>query len=114
MDGEEAEKRVELKQQFSAFLDQDSGLGEYADKIKALLTKDNVQKNKLRLEVDVHDLRHFDAGLFTSLLTDPTECIQPFEDALEGLVNMLNDDPKNPKVMIRCRKRSGGFCAALF
>lgn len=99
---EQAEQRLELKRQFSDFLDQDHGLGEYPDKIKALLTKENVTRNRLRLEVDVHDLRHFDAGLFSTLLTDPAECIQPFEEALDELVRSAY--PKVLQVRIQhCR-----------
>ena len=94
---EQSEHRLELKRQFSDFLDQDHGLGEYPDKIKALLTKENVQRNKLRLEVDVHDLRQFDPSLFSSLLTEPTECITPFEEALDELVR--NGYPKTLQVM---------------
>lgn len=94
---EQSERRLELKRQFSDFLDQDHGLGEYPDKIKALLTRENVQRNRLRLEVDVHDLRQFDPSLFSSLLTEPTECIQPFEEALDELVRNAY-----PKVLQVC------------
>lgn len=83
---EQSEHRLELKRQFSDFLDQDHGLGDYPDKIKALLTKENVQRNRLRLEVDVHDLRQFNADLSNNLLREPTECVQPFEEALDELV----------------------------
>lgn len=98
MDGEESERRLELKKEFGDFLDDGQRSGEYSDKLKALLTKENIQRNRLRLEVDVHDLRRFGDKLFTTLLTEPTECIQPFEDALDDLVKMINDDPKGTKV----------------
>ena len=81
---EQAERRLELKRQFSDFLDQ--GSGDYPDKIKALLNKQNLQLNKLRLDVDVHDVQRFDAALHSSLLQSPAECIQPFEEALDELV----------------------------
>lgn len=95
---EQSEHRLEIKRQFSDFLDQDHGLGEYPDKIKALLTKENVLRNRLRLDVDVHDLRQFDASLFQTLLTQPTECILPFEEALDELIR--NAYPKVLQVLL--------------
>lgn len=116
---EQAERRTELKRGFSDFLDQDHGLGEYPDKIKALLTKEAVAKNRLRLEVDIHDLQKFNNGLYRSLLTDPGECIQPFEDALDELVK--NAYPKLLQVRLcleeclyRLQTTARPFCAAKF
>ena len=107
MDGEESERRLELKREFGQFLDDGQRSGEYSDKLKALLTRENVLKNRLRLEVDVHDLRRFDDKLFTTLLSEPTECIQPFEDALEELVKLLNsDDPKGVQVRITTHEQT--------
>ena len=83
---EQAERRLELRRRFSDFLDPDYGQGEYLDRIKALLTKENVARNRLRLEIDIHDLQKGShPELYTSLLSDPGECIQPFEDAVDEL-----------------------------
>lgn len=87
---EQSERRLELKRQFGDFLDQDHGLGTYPDKIKALLTRENISKNRLRLEVDVHDLRQYSDRLYGDLLADPAECIPQFEDALGDLVRNAN------------------------
>ena len=90
---EQSERKIEFKRQFSDFLDQDHGQGEYLDKIKTILTKENISKNKLRLEVDIYDLQQFNSALHQSLLADPSECIQPFEDALNDIIR--NAYPKS-------------------
>lgn len=41
---------------------------------------------RLRLYVDVHDLREHNRDLLQRLLRDPTECIGPFEEALDEFV----------------------------
>ena len=83
---EQSEHRLELRRNFQDFLDADYGQGEYLDRIKTLLTKENVSKNRLRLEVDIHDLKKSNhPELYTALLRDPGECIQPFEDAVDEL-----------------------------
>ena len=87
---EQAEQRLTLKRNFGDFLDNDHGFGEYADKVRGLLTKENIEKGKLRLEVDLQDLQNFNAGLHRSLLSNPGDCIGPFEEALEELVRNNN------------------------
>ena len=87
---EQAEQRLTLKRNFGDFLDNDHGFGEYADKVRGLLTKENIEKGKLRLEVDLQDLQNFNAGLHRSLLSSPGDCIGPFEEALEELVRNNN------------------------
>ena len=51
-----------------------------------------LEKDKLRLEVDVKDLADYDSSLHRQVLTEPSECMQPFEDALDELVR--NAHPK--------------------
>ncbi|CAL5229434.1 g12756 [Coccomyxa viridis] len=87
---EQAEQRLTLKRNFGDFLDNDHGFGEYADKVRGLLTKDNIDKGRLRLEVDLQDLQNFNAGLHRQLLSNPGDCIGPFEEALEELVRNNN------------------------
>ena len=87
---EQAEQRLTLKRNFGDFLDNDHGFGEYADKVRGLLTKENIEKGKLRLEVDLQDLQNFNAGLHRSLMSNPGDCIGPFEEALEELVRNNN------------------------
>ena len=87
---EQAEQRLTLKRNFGDFLDNDHGYGEYADKVRALLSKENVDNNRLRLEVDMQDLQSYNASMHSQLLNNPGDCIGPFEEALEELVRNNN------------------------
>ena len=87
---EQAEQRLTLKRNFGDFLDNDHGYGEYADKVSSLLSKDNIEHNRLRLEVDLQDLQNYNANMHRQLLDSPGDCIAPFEEALEELVRNNN------------------------
>lgn len=87
---EQAEQRLTLKRDFGDFLDNDHGYGEYAEKVRGLLTKDNIDNNRLRLEVDLQDLQDFKASLHRDVLNSPGDCIAPFEEALDELVRNNN------------------------
>ncbi|KAK9824374.1 hypothetical protein WJX72_009826 [[Myrmecia] bisecta] len=90
---EQSEARIRLRRSFAEFLDQDQGQGQYIQKINNdLVTKDNLEQDRLRLEVDLKDLADYDANLHSQVLNEPSECMQPFEDALEELVR--NGHPK--------------------
>eukprot|EP00891_Asterochloris_glomerata_P003690 jgi/Astpho2/3690/fgenesh1_pm.00060_%23_4_t len=83
------EERVELRRQLRNFLDQDHGHGEYqasCEKIKAVLTKENVEANRLRLEVDVNDLQGFDAEVHRRLMAEPGEVVPALEEGLDELI----------------------------
>eukprot|EP00884_Botryococcus_braunii_P006172 jgi/Botrbrau1/15556/Bobra.0273s0008.1 len=84
--------REALRRQCEDFLDQDHGHGQYNEKIKALITKENISRNRLRLDVNLQDLHDFSDELYRRLLLDPEEVLGPMEDALEELVK--RDFPK--------------------
>ena len=81
-----SEARLTLKRDFGDFLDGDHGYGQYPEKIKAVVAKENVEANRLRLLVDLQDLQNFSQRLHRSLLTSPGECLGPFEEALGEIV----------------------------
>lgn len=83
---ESAQVRTALLRQCEDFLDQDHGHGQYSEKIKALINKENVSRNRLRLEVNLQDLHDFSDDLYRRLLSDPEEVLGPLEEALEELV----------------------------
>ena len=87
---EQAEQRLTYKRNFGDFLDNDHGYGEYADKVAGLLSKENIEGNRLRLEVDLQDLQNYNANMHRQLLSSPGDCIAPFEEALEELVRNNN------------------------
>lgn len=87
---EQAEQRLTLKRNFGDFLDNDHGFGEYADKVRGLLTKENIDNNRLRLEVDLQDLQNYNANMHRQLMNNPGDCIAPIEEALEELVRNNN------------------------
>ena len=86
-----SERGAELKRRFSEYLEHRyAEFGEdEKDDIKLMLTKENIQKNKLRLQVDLHDLHQYDAKMVTDLLNEPSECIQPFEEALDDYIKRV-------------------------
>lgn len=94
-----AQIREATKSKCREFFDQDHGHGQYAEKIKALITKDNISRNRLRLDVDLQDLHDFSDELYRRLLADPTEVLGPLEDVLDEVVRdkfpkMLQADQK--------------------
>ncbi|KAK9821947.1 hypothetical protein WJX81_000309 [Elliptochloris bilobata] len=90
-----SERRLTLKRDFGDFLDEDHGYGQYPEKIKAVITKENVEASRLRLLVDLQDLQNFNQSLHHTLLTSPGECLGPFEEALGEIVR--NAFPKTLK-----------------
>ena len=93
------ERRLQLKRDFGDFLDQDHGHGKYPARIKTALSHANITTGKLRLDVDVHDLREHSLPLLQSLLQDPSECINPFEEALDEFVRA-----KFPKTLLESQQ----------
>ncbi len=89
---ETGQVREALRRQCEDFLDQDHGHGQYNEKIKALITKENISRNRLRLDVNLQDLHDFSDDLYRRLLLDPEEVLGPMEEALEELVK--RDFPK--------------------
>ena len=96
---DQSERRLQLKRDFGDFLDQDHGHGKYPARIKTALSHANITSGKLRLDVDVHDLREFNLPLLQSLLQDPSECINPFEEALDEYVRT-----KFPKTLLESQQ----------
>lgn len=103
-----SEQRLTLKRNFGDFLDEDHGFGQYPDKIKEVITKENVEANRLRLLVDLQDLQNFNAGLHHTLLTSPGECLAPFEEALGEIVRNAH-----PKVLQENQVVHIGVCGEL-
>ena len=103
-----SEQRLTLKRNFGDFLDEDHGFGQYPDKIKEVITKENVEGNRLRLLVDLQDLHNFSAGLHHTLLTSPGECLAPFEEALGEIVRNAH-----PKVLQENQVVHIGVCGEL-
>ena len=95
MADELSETRLALKRDFNDFLDGDHGFGQYPDKIKAVVSKENVEANRLRLLVDLQDLQNFSQRLHRTLLMSPGDCLGPFEEALGEIVR--NAYPKTLK-----------------
>ena len=116
-----AEDAARLKRSFTDFLDSATAKKDYAARVRDLVsamraiqdaeiegaisgggggggsstTRRNGRtgaNNDVRLKVDVGDLRAYDASLARELLDHPSDCIDPFEDALRELC--LNLDPR--------------------
>ena len=87
-----SESFMELKRRFGDFLEHQPGADEpYKERIEALFEdKPKGDVKNARLLVDVHDLQAFDADLHKRLLTDPCECMRPFEDALRDAARNLD------------------------
>ncbi|XP_077250981.1 DNA replication licensing factor MCM3-like [Tasmannia lanceolata] len=75
------------KRDFMEFLDQDVGKGIYMQAVR-----DMIHNKRHRLIVDVSDLRDFRHDLARRLIRNPSECLQPFSDALTDVTR--NVDPK--------------------
>lgn len=88
---EQAEVRRQYRAQFTDFLNPDGGHGSYMDAIRKMI----VEKRR-RVEVDLADLRNYDASHDTSLartlLDRPTELLPALQDALADIVRM--EEPK--------------------
>lgn len=80
-----SEQRLQLKRDFSEFLDRDHGRGPYLEKIDDML-KMHADGGPLRLEVDMNDLQGHDPELHHRVLQTPSECLPPFQEALEELI----------------------------
>lgn len=88
-----SESRLQLRREFAQFIDNDSGEGLYVESIKAMVSnEESLKTGKLRLEVDLEDLRQADSNLHKQVLKDPSETLQAFEDALEEYIR--NNYPK--------------------
>ena len=85
-----AEERLQLKRDFSDFLDADNGAGKYASAISDLAQAAE-NGGALRLLVDMNDLHQHDAALHSKLLSQPAVCLPPFQEALEELLRCKHD-----------------------
>lgn len=92
---EQSELRLELKRDFTEFLDQDfgrqTGSGRYVKKVDDVI-KQYPQTKRVRLEVDLQDLSDYNEELHRRVLTSPGTCLPPFEEALEEFIR--NRSPK--------------------
>ena len=128
------EVRLGRKRAFGEFLEQDHGQGDYPARIKAalsrcspspalqvmqvfaqtsattclLLCRANIDSGRLRLHVDMHDLREHSPELLRDLLQAPSECLGPFEEALGEFVR-----DKFPKTLLDSQQVSvhAAICA---
>ncbi|GAB4814312.1 hypothetical protein N2152v2_001358 [Parachlorella kessleri] len=86
---EQNEMRLELKRDFTEFLDSDFGLqtgrGKYMEAIGNIMKQYPVTK-RVRLEVDMQDLQSFNEELHRKVLAHPADCLSPFEEALEEMI----------------------------
>ncbi|KAL4433110.1 hypothetical protein ABPG77_006537 [Micractinium sp. CCAP 211/92] len=92
---EQSELRLELKRDFTEFLDQDfgreTGEGRYVRKVDDIV-KQYPQTKRVRLEVDLQDLSDYNEELHRRVLSSPATCLPPFEEALEEFIR--NRQPK--------------------
>ncbi|PSC70868.1 DNA replication licensing factor MCM3 [Micractinium conductrix] len=92
---EQSELRLELKRDFTEFLDQDfgreTGSGRYVKRVDDII-KAYPQTNRVRLEVDLQDLSDYNEELHRRVLSSPSTCLPPFEEALEEFIR--NRSPK--------------------
>ena len=80
---QETEERLQLRRDFGDFLSREIRDGVYRRKLSDVLhSKENKERSRYRLLVDVRDLQDYDVQLHRRLLQNPSECIDPFEDAL--------------------------------
>eukprot|EP00743_Colponemidia_sp_Colp-15_P001523 GILK01001663.1.p1 GENE.GILK01001663.1~~GILK01001663.1.p1 ORF type:complete len:926 (+),score=232.32 GILK01001663.1:60-2780(+) len=85
MDAEASDLHAENRRFFIDFLTQDHGHGEYAEKLREMM-----KKNERRLVVNLDDLRSFNAEKAADLLHKPLESITAFEEAIKSVVNDEN------------------------
>lgn len=92
---EQSELRLELKRDFTEFLDQDfgreTGVGRYVAKVDDII-KHYTQTKRVRLEVDLQDLSDYNEELHRRVMGSPSTCMPPFEEALEEFIR--NRSPK--------------------
>lgn len=92
---EATEIRLQLRREFTDFLDHDFGSGTYVKRIEAALESSTDPKagivNDVRLEVDVQDVQDYQAALHARLLSDPAVCIPPFEDAVLDVIKRSSE-----------------------
>lgn len=82
-----AEDRHELVRQCQSFLDPDQ-YGPYMHALeKDVLTADNIQNRRLRLEIDIGDVQTFRRSLHHRFVTDPSAVIRAFGTAVESVVS---------------------------
>jgi DNA replicative helicase MCM subunit Mcm2 (Cdc46/Mcm family) len=80
------EERLQLKRDFSDFLDADNGAGPYVSAINDLAQAAEQKGAALRLLVDMNDVLDHDPALHKKLLHRPAVCLPPFQEALEELL----------------------------
>ena len=80
------EERLQLKRDFSDFLDADNGAGPYVSAINDMAQAAEQKGAALRLLVDMNDLLDHDPALHKKLLHRPAVCLPPFQEALEELL----------------------------
>lgn len=86
-----AEDAGRLRRAFTDFLDSSVGRKDYSAQVKELVDG-LIKGEEKRLYVDLGDFRSFDGGLAKELIDSPSDCIEPFEEALKEVC--LNIDPK--------------------
>ncbi|EFN53439.1 hypothetical protein CHLNCDRAFT_25737 [Chlorella variabilis] len=105
---EQSELRLELKRDFTEFLDQDfgreTGQGRYVQKVDDLL-KQYPQTKRVRLPVDLQDLSDYNAELHRRVLDAPATCMPPFEEALEDFIRN-----RSPKLLEEAQRVHVSFC----
>lgn len=83
---ERTERKEDFKRQFGDLLSLEHGSSKYDARLKALLTPEHVQADRIRLDVSVHDVMTFSQDLYRELLKAPEDCIPAFEDALDEYI----------------------------
>ena len=90
-----SQARIELKRRFADFLDAnfefDSSSSSYGSRALDLLYNAQVPRS-VRIKVQSHDLRAFDASLLGTLLENPTDGLPAFQDAVREYVKSRGDE----------------------
>jgi DNA replication licensing factor MCM3 len=105
-----SQARIELKRRFADFLDAtfefDSQSATYGSRALDLLYG-AANPRAVRIRVQSHDLRAFDAALLSTLLENPTDGLPAFQDAVREYVKSRSDefDPSESEVQSADEKR---------
>ena len=109
---DQSEQRLQLKRDFGEFLDRDHGRGPYLAKIDDLLKRYS-EGGPLRLLVDMNDLHGYDPQLHQRVLQSPSECLPPFQEALDELIRSTPPPHLSPTSSPHITSRSGGLLSRL-
>ena len=108
-----AEDAARFKRAFTDFLDSSAGRKDYGARVRELVEgMQDAEDAPRRLFVDLGDLRGFDARLARELMDAPSDCIEPFEDALSDVCMSMTAASAGSSRSRDARSRTSGAASS--